>query len=111
MAWTNGKVPNKFETTLGNEVTQIQCVAMTYWTSEVHEAIIVSVAALSDYLLKSNGQIAKVVDLVRGKLNAQNRITLGESTPIPFRVEVVCSRFFQVLWWCWTFTQETSLVD
>jgi dynein heavy chain len=50
---------------------------MTYWTSEVHKAIAEGVAAMKAYLEKCNYQIGKIVDLVRGKLNTQNRITLG----------------------------------
>lgn len=51
---------------------------MTYWTSEVHEAIETSLIALDNYLIKCNNQIMKIVDIVRGKLNTQNRITLGK---------------------------------
>lgn len=55
----------------------VLCVAMTYWTSEVHKAIKVGSGGLSAYLGVCNDQINKIVDLVRGKLNTQNRITLG----------------------------------
>ncbi|XP_017769738.1 PREDICTED: dynein heavy chain 7, axonemal-like [Nicrophorus vespilloides] len=55
----------------------IQAVACTFWTSEVHAAIQVSVDAMKHYLKKCNKQISKVVDLVRGNLSSQNRITLG----------------------------------
>lgn len=50
---------------------------MTFWTNEVHEAIQAGKNAMKKYLEKSNLQIAKIVDLVRGKLSTQNRITLG----------------------------------
>lgn len=56
---------------------KVQSVAMTFWTNEVHEAIQAGKNAMKKYLEKSNLQISKIVDLVRGKLSMQNRITLG----------------------------------
>ncbi|CAG4997774.1 unnamed protein product [Parnassius apollo] len=55
----------------------VQCIAMTYWTSEVTESIHISVPAMRAYWEKCNYQISKIVDLVRGELSVQNRITLG----------------------------------
>ncbi|XP_071052666.1 dynein axonemal heavy chain 7 [Onthophagus taurus] len=55
----------------------VQSIAMNYWTVEVHEAILVSLEEMSNYLKHCNMQIMKIVDLVRGKLSLQNRITLG----------------------------------
>ncbi|CAH1130366.1 unnamed protein product [Ceutorhynchus assimilis] len=55
----------------------IQAVGSTFWASEVTQAINESAQAMKTYLLKCNSQIAKIVDLVRGKLSTQNRITLG----------------------------------
>ncbi|XP_056634815.1 dynein axonemal heavy chain 7 [Diorhabda sublineata] len=55
----------------------IQSVGCTFWTTEVTVAIGGGLSDLKSYLDKCNNQIAKIVDLVRGKLNAQNRITLG----------------------------------
>ncbi|XP_072937032.1 dynein axonemal heavy chain 7 [Epargyreus clarus] len=55
----------------------VQCIAMTFWTSEVTDAIHVSVKAMRAYWDKCNYQISKIVDLVRGELSLQNRITLG----------------------------------
>ncbi|CAB3230574.1 unnamed protein product [Arctia plantaginis] len=55
----------------------VQCIAMTFWTSEVTEAIHISLAAMNQYWHKCNFQISKIVDLVRGELSLQNRITLG----------------------------------
>lgn len=49
---------------------------MTYWTTEVTESIQKGLVHMNQYLDKSNYQILKVVDLVRGKLSTQNRITL-----------------------------------
>lgn len=56
---------------------QVQCIAMTFWTSEVTEAIHIDIAAMKIYWDKCNYQISKIVDLVRGDLSLQNRITLG----------------------------------
>ncbi|KAJ8926978.1 hypothetical protein NQ314_020603 [Rhamnusium bicolor] len=55
----------------------IQSVGCTFWTTEVTIAINEGLGALRDYLKKCNAQIGKIVDLVRGKLNLQNRISLG----------------------------------
>ncbi|KOB68985.1 Dynein heavy chain 7, axonemal [Operophtera brumata] len=49
---------------------------MTFWTSEVTEAIHISLKAMREYWNKCNFQISKIVDLVRGDLSLQNRITL-----------------------------------
>ncbi|CAH0689857.1 unnamed protein product [Chilo suppressalis] len=55
----------------------VQCIAMTFWTSEVTEAIHINIPAMRAYWDKCNYQISKIVDLVRGELSLQNRITLG----------------------------------
>ncbi|XP_026726846.1 dynein heavy chain 7, axonemal [Trichoplusia ni] len=55
----------------------VQCIAMTFWTLEVTEAIHINIAAMRTYWQKCNFQISKIVDLVRGELSLQNRITLG----------------------------------
>lgn len=52
---------------------------MTYWTMEVTESIKKGLVQMNQYLDKCNFQISKVVDLVRGKLSTQNRITLCKS--------------------------------
>jgi hypothetical protein len=57
----------------------VLCVAMTYWTSEVHEAIRLGASGLCTCLGTCNDQISKIVDLVQGKLSTQNRITLGRT--------------------------------
>lgn len=59
---------------------QVQSVAMTYWTTEVHNAIMSGLDAMQKYLEMCNIQISKIVDLVRGRLSTQNRITLGVIT-------------------------------
>ena len=55
----------------------VLCVAMAYWTSEVHEGINKGMKGLVGCLKQENEQISKIVDLVRGKLSTQNRISLG----------------------------------
>lgn len=62
---------------------QVQCIAMAFWTSEVTDAIHISNTAMRQYWDKCNFQISKIVDLVRGELSLQNRITLGMS-PLQF---------------------------
>lgn len=57
---------------------------MTFWTSEVTEAIHISIPAMRAYWDKCNYQISKIVDLVRGELSLQNRITLGNYITIDF---------------------------
>nr|CAD7400218.1 unnamed protein product [Timema cristinae] len=55
----------------------VLCVSMTYWTAEMYVAIRLGTNGLIDYLKTCNAQISKIVELVRGKLKQQNRITLG----------------------------------
>lgn len=49
----------------------------SYWTAEVHEVLRVGPAGLAEYNAKLNAQINEIVKLVRGKLNKQQRVTLG----------------------------------
>ena len=56
-----------------------QCVlAVTakYWTDYIHQAIRKGGTALYDYLQLNNAQISDIVEMVRGKLSKQNRVTL-----------------------------------
>ncbi|RDD45105.1 Dynein heavy chain 7, axonemal, partial [Trichoplax sp. H2] len=55
----------------------VLCVSQLYWTSQVHEAIREGHDKMKDYLQKCNNQLSDIVELVRGKLSAQNRVTLG----------------------------------
>ncbi|XP_036230121.2 dynein axonemal heavy chain 7 isoform X1 [Bactrocera oleae] len=57
----------------------VQSISLTYWTLEITECFFsdAPVPNLRKYLTLCKSQIAKIVDLVRGYLNAQNRITLG----------------------------------
>lgn len=70
----------------------VQSVGCTFWTTEVTVAINGGIDKLKAYLSKCNYQISKIVDLVRGKLSTQNRITLGTSLIILIRwkeVEII----------------------
>lgn len=59
----------------GQAVLAVSC---TFWTTEVTEAIRQYPKGLRAYLNKCNGQIDKIVKLVRGVLPVQTRFTLGE---------------------------------
>uniref|UniRef100_A0A8D8RNY4 Dynein heavy chain 7, axonemal n=2 Tax=Cacopsylla melanoneura TaxID=428564 RepID=A0A8D8RNY4_9HEMI len=56
----------------------VLCVGSAYWTSDVHNAIRKHPQGLVDYRDICNAQINKIVEIVRGKLPPQTRITLGE---------------------------------
>ena len=55
----------------------VLCVSQKYWTSYVTESIRKGPEDLKTYLQLNNEQIENIVTLVRGKLNKQNRTTLG----------------------------------
>lgn len=55
----------------------VLAVSYTHWTSEVTQAILHYPRGLPRYLNKCKGQIDKIVQLVRGKLSLQTRLTLG----------------------------------
>ncbi|XP_070569551.1 dynein axonemal heavy chain 7-like isoform X2 [Ptychodera flava] len=55
----------------------VLAVSQRYWTAEIHRCIKEGQEALEKYLQKNNDQIDNIVTLVRGKLNKQNRTTLG----------------------------------
>ncbi|KAI4465685.1 dynein axonemal heavy chain 7-related [Holotrichia oblita] len=74
----------------------VQSIAMAFWTTEVHESILVSLDAMKDYLLKCNRQISKVVDLVRGRLSSQNRITLGALVVLDVHARDVLSQIIEL---------------
>lgn len=59
----------------GQAVLAVSC---TYWTVEMTQAIKQYPEGLSVYLNKCNGQIDKIVKLVRGVLSVQTRLTLGK---------------------------------
>jgi hypothetical protein len=56
----------------------VLCVGSAYWTADVHKAIANHPKGLSHYRDVCNAQINKIVEIVRGKLPPQTRITLGE---------------------------------
>ena len=55
----------------------VLCVAMTYWTSQVHSSICDGEKGLQTFLEKCNFEIGQIIELVRGQLPIQTRITLG----------------------------------
>uniref|UniRef100_A0A4W3H1L8 Dynein axonemal heavy chain 12 n=1 Tax=Callorhinchus milii TaxID=7868 RepID=A0A4W3H1L8_CALMI len=55
----------------------VLCVSQMFWTKEVHEAIRSGAQGLSNYSDKLHEQLNDIVQLVRGKLSKQTRITLG----------------------------------
>ncbi|XP_013912660.1 PREDICTED: dynein heavy chain 12, axonemal isoform X1 [Thamnophis sirtalis] len=55
----------------------VLCVSQMFWTSEVHEAIASGPEGLQNYYQALQFQLNDIVELVRGKLSKQTRITLG----------------------------------
>jgi len=53
------------------------CVNQIYWTAEVHEAIRGGPQGVKEYHEKLMSQLSDIVELVRGKLPKQTRVTLG----------------------------------
>ena len=53
------------------------CVNQIYWTTEVHEAIRGGPQGVQEYHEKLQRQLSDIVELVRGKLPKQTRVTLG----------------------------------
>lgn len=53
------------------------CASQIYWTKETHEAILGGPQGLRDHYEVQQKQLADIVQLVRGKLSKQTRITLG----------------------------------
>ncbi|CAF1455240.1 unnamed protein product [Rotaria magnacalcarata] len=54
----------------------VLCVSQIFWTTEVKEALVTGVKGLTEYYAKLEAQLGDIVELVRGKLNKQTRITL-----------------------------------
>ncbi|XP_034447227.1 dynein heavy chain 12, axonemal [Hippoglossus hippoglossus] len=55
----------------------VLCTSQIYWTMEVHEAIRDGADGLKNYYQQLQNQLKDIVELVRGKLPKQTRITLG----------------------------------
>ncbi|XP_008419893.1 dynein heavy chain 3, axonemal isoform X1 [Poecilia reticulata] len=68
----------------------IICASSIFWTSEVCEAI--QANSLLAYVEKCNGQIADIVELVRGKLPGGARMTLGALTVIDVHARDVVAK-------------------
>ncbi|KAK7833314.1 hypothetical protein U0070_017313, partial [Myodes glareolus] len=66
------------------------CVSSIFWTKEVSQALVED--TLSDFLKKSNDQIAEIVELVRGKLSSGARLTLGALTVIDVHARDVVAK-------------------
>ncbi|XP_031243962.1 dynein heavy chain 3, axonemal [Mastomys coucha] len=66
------------------------CVSSIFWTREVSEALVED--TLTDFLKKSNDQIAQIVELVRGKLSSGARLTLGALTVIDVHARDVVAK-------------------
>ncbi|XP_040611383.1 dynein heavy chain 3, axonemal [Mesocricetus auratus] len=66
------------------------CVSSIFWTKEVSEALVEG--TLTDFLKKSNDQIAEIVELVRGKLSSGARLTLGALTVIDVHARDVVAK-------------------
>ncbi|XP_076227546.1 dynein axonemal heavy chain 7 isoform X3 [Nomia melanderi] len=54
----------------------ILCVSKLYWTADVTNALSKSSISLENYIDACTDELHKIVNLVRGKLSTQNRITL-----------------------------------
>ena len=55
----------------------VLCISQIFWTLEVHAAIRDGPDGLRRYWDKLQDQLKNIVELVRGKLTKQQRITLG----------------------------------
>ncbi|XP_071332600.1 dynein axonemal heavy chain 12 [Trachinotus anak] len=55
----------------------VLCTSQIFWTLEVHEAIRAGSDGLKNYYQQLQNQLNDIVELVRGKLPKQTRITLG----------------------------------
>ncbi len=69
----------------------ILCTSQIFWTAEVHDAIREGPGGLKKYHESLNNQLLNIVELVRGKLTMQQRITLGALVVIDVHARDVVS--------------------
>ncbi|GFS75039.1 dynein heavy chain 12, axonemal [Trichonephila clavipes] len=77
----------------------VLCVSQIYWTAEVHDAIAQGLPAVRRYYDKLNKQLAAIVDLVRGKLSKQVRVTLGALVVIDVHARDVVQELIDNGWY------------
>ena len=73
----------------------VLCVSQIYWTQEVHDALQDGVAGLNKLWDFLKEQLLNLVALVRGKLNKQQRITLGALVVIDVHARDVVQDMFE----------------
>ena len=73
----------------------VLCVSQMYWTIEVHEALAMGPGGLRNYWDTLQLQLGKVVELVRGKLTKQQRITLGALVTIDVHARDVVNEMIE----------------
>ncbi|KAM8863638.1 dynein axonemal heavy chain 12 [Spinachia spinachia] len=69
----------------------VLCTSQIFWTLEVHEAIRAGPDGLKNYSEQLKNQLSDIVELVRGKLPQQTRITLGALVTIDVHARDVVS--------------------
>ncbi|XP_068605783.1 dynein axonemal heavy chain 12-like [Brachionichthys hirsutus] len=73
----------------------VLCTSQIYWTREVEEAIKGGTKGLKKYYKKLRNQLSDIVELVRGDLPKQTRITLGALITIDVHARDVVAELLQ----------------
>ncbi|XP_031701028.1 dynein heavy chain 12, axonemal isoform X2 [Anarrhichthys ocellatus] len=73
----------------------VLCTSQIFWTLEVHEAIRAGADGLKNYYEQLKNQLNDIVELVRGKLPKQTRITLGALVTIDVHARDVVSELIE----------------
>ncbi|KAK9514800.1 hypothetical protein VZT92_025488 [Zoarces viviparus] len=73
----------------------VLCTSQIYWTLEVHEAIRERADGLKNYYEQLKNQLNDIVELVRGKLPQQTRITLGALVTIDVHARDVVAELIE----------------
>uniref|UniRef100_G3NDR4 Dynein axonemal heavy chain 12 n=1 Tax=Gasterosteus aculeatus aculeatus TaxID=481459 RepID=G3NDR4_GASAC len=73
----------------------VLCTSQIFWTLEVHEAIRAGPDDLKNYSEQLKNQLSDIVELVRGKLPQQTRITLGALVTIDVHARDVVSELIE----------------